>query len=290
MAAESSCPPLPAVPSAPGAGAAGSDTSGGRPPRPGPALLPLPAPHGGTGFGFSAAAHVTFPPAAAAASLAPFVLAGRGPRPRPPLSPRPARRPRGQRGALPTPPVLVRTADLEQELDPLDGRHRSLADGGGDAARQKVLEEGDGLVRHVRAAPEPPGGKRCCRSSRKGGSGPAHGLNAGPRRPRPRAPLASPPRGRGFRRKGPSRAPPLALRPAASPVSQRRVARAGPARHRHRPRPGSAPPPAPPPARHRHRPGPAPAGQSAGLPLPTPLSPPRSPSQALSAIALCRCQ
>lgn len=202
-----------------------------------------------------------------ARALCPALAAA--PAPRPSLCPRPARRPRGHRRAPPALPVLSRAADLEQELDPLDGRHRSLADGGGDAARQKVLEEGDGLVRHVRAAPELPGGRRCRRLSRKGGSAPAHGLNAGQRRPRPLLPIGQSALKAGLMTKTPRplpapRGPPLCGASVAAP--------------RHPGRPGPATAPARPPRNSLW-----------GSPLLSLLSPLQSPFQALSTIAFCRC-
>lgn len=176
---------------------------------PGASPSPLPprprAPHSGTGFSTAttgahrprdlpvsqrrrfARALCSARAANAARARSPSLL----PHPARPGPRRPRRAPAGEGDGLPPLPApagLSRAADLKQELDPLDGRHRSLADGGGDAARQKVLEEGDSLVRHVRAAPEPPGERRRCRSSRKGGTAAAHELNAGRRQPRPPAP------------------------------------------------------------------------------------------------------
>lgn len=262
MAAESNRPPLPAVPSAPAAGAAGSDTTAAAPlGPPGPLSAPRPAWRNRLRLHRRRPRDLPASRRRLARALCPALAAA--PAPRPSLCPRPARRPRGHRRAPPALPVLARAADLEQELDPLDGRHRSLADGGGDAARQKVLEEGDGLVRHVRAAPELPGGRLCCRLSRKGGSAAAHGLNAGQSRPRPRLPIgqSAPKAGVEAKTPRPSQSAPLRrqCRSAASPGA----------------------------ARSRHRPGPAPAGQPAGSPLLTLLSPLQSPSQALSALAFC---
>lgn len=107
------------------------------------------------------------------------------------------RAPPGKVTAALAPAGPGRAAHLQQELDPLDGRYRRLADGGGDAARQEVLEEGDGLVRHVHAAaagketPPPLGqkGRAWRRATAKCRAPPA---------PPPGSSLAAPPRGRGL--------------------------------------------------------------------------------------------
>ncbi|XP_013926553.1 PREDICTED: ADP/ATP translocase 2-like [Thamnophis sirtalis] len=65
--------------------------------------------------------------------------------------------------------------DLEQELDPLDGGHGGLGDRGRHAARQEVLEEGDGRVGHDAAGGLRAGRRRMerqtGRAGRQGGRG-----------------------------------------------------------------------------------------------------------------------